>query len=80
MIRSRFISYLEDIFEKGLKPPHTQPFHEIIFFCDVSNIKKQIIGSPRGALHTALSNPINYLQVFIKFYILSTDKDFICNK
>ncbi|CAH0727822.1 unnamed protein product, partial [Brenthis ino] len=62
MIRSRFVSYLEEVFGKGLLPPHTQTFHEILFFSDVSNIKKQIVGSPRGALHTALSNPIYYLQ------------------
>lgn len=65
MIRSRFISYLEEIFIKGLHPPHSQTFHEILFFNDVSNIKKQIVGSPRGAVHTALINPVYYLQVCI---------------
>ncbi|CAH2107349.1 unnamed protein product [Euphydryas editha] len=63
MIRSRFVCYLEEVFAKGLQPPHTQTFHEIIFFSDVSSVKKQIVGSPRGAIHTALSNPIHYLQV-----------------
>ncbi|XP_068630803.1 origin recognition complex subunit 3 [Battus philenor] len=62
MIRSRFVSYLEEVFSKGLLPPHTQTFHEIMFFSDVTNIKKQIVGSPRGALHTALNNPFHYLQ------------------
>ncbi|CAK1604203.1 unnamed protein product [Parnassius mnemosyne] len=62
MIRSRFVNYLEDVFTKGLQPPHTQTFYEIIFFNDVSSVKKQIVGSPRGAIHTALSNPIHYLQ------------------
>ncbi|CAG4937416.1 unnamed protein product [Colias eurytheme] len=62
MIRSRFVSYLEGMFKKGLLPPHTQTFHEIVFFTEVSNVKKQIVGSPRGALHMALSNPSYYLQ------------------
>lgn len=63
MIRCRFVSYLEEMFSKGLQPPHAQPFHEIVFFSDVASVRKQIVGSPRGALHTALSNPVHYLQV-----------------
>ncbi|XP_026729471.1 origin recognition complex subunit 3 [Trichoplusia ni] len=62
MVRSRFVSYLEDMFSKGLQSARTQPFHEILFFTDVSNVRKHIIGSPRGAVHTALSNPVHYLQ------------------
>ncbi|CAH0407752.1 unnamed protein product [Chilo suppressalis] len=62
MIRSRFVSYLEQVFTKGLRPPHSQTFHEIFFFSDVANVRKQIVGSPRGAQHTALSNPVHYLQ------------------
>ncbi|KAM3962283.1 LOW QUALITY PROTEIN: origin recognition complex subunit 3 [Aphomia sociella] len=62
MVRSRFVSYLDEMFSKGLQPPHTQPFHEIFFFNDVASVKKQIVGAPRGALHTALSNPMHYLQ------------------
>lgn len=62
MIQSRFVSYLEEIFSKGLQPPHTQTFNEILFFSDVANVRKQILGSPRGALHMALSNPAHYLK------------------
>ncbi|XP_050663609.1 origin recognition complex subunit 3 isoform X2 [Leptidea sinapis] len=62
MIRSRFVSSMEEIFSKGLQPPHTQTFHEILFFTEVANVKKQIIGSPRGALHMALNNPVHYLK------------------
>lgn len=51
------------MFTKGLQPPRTQTFFEIFFFSDVASVKKQIIGSPRGAVHTALSNPEHYLQV-----------------
>ncbi|KAJ8732734.1 hypothetical protein PYW07_015333 [Mythimna separata] len=62
MVRSRFVSYLEDAFSKGLQPAHAQTFHEVLFFSDVSNVRKHIVGSPRGAVHTALSNPVHYLQ------------------
>ncbi|XP_075970562.1 origin recognition complex subunit 3 [Anticarsia gemmatalis] len=62
MVRCRFVSYLEEVFHKGLQPAHTQTFYEILFFSEVSNVKKHIIGSPRGAVHTALSNPVHYLQ------------------
>ncbi|XP_026328360.1 origin recognition complex subunit 3 [Hyposmocoma kahamanoa] len=62
MIRSRLVSYLEEMFSKGLQPPGQQPFYEILFFSDVASVKKQIVGAPRGALHTALSNPVHYLQ------------------
>ncbi|CAH2075285.1 unnamed protein product, partial [Iphiclides podalirius] len=62
MIRARFVSYLEEVFAKGLQPPHSRTFHEILFFSDVANVKKQIVGSPRGAIHMALSNPVHYLQ------------------
>ncbi|XP_039749028.1 origin recognition complex subunit 3 [Pararge aegeria] len=62
MVRSRFVSYLEEMFAKGLRPPRTQTFHEILFFSDLSSVKKQIVGSPRGALHLALNNPVHYLQ------------------
>lgn len=63
MIRTRFVSYLGEMFAEGLQPPFTQTFHEILFFSDVASVKKQIVGSPRGAVHTALSNPVQYLQV-----------------
>lgn len=62
MVRSRLISYLKDMFSKCLQPPHTQPFHEIFVFDDILSIKKQIIGSSRGAVHMALTNPYAYLQ------------------
>ncbi|KAI8428880.1 hypothetical protein MSG28_007518 [Choristoneura fumiferana] len=65
MIRARFVSYLEEMFAEGLQPPFTQTFHEILFFSDVASVKKQIVGAPRGAVHTALSNPVQYLQIVI---------------
>ncbi|KAJ2946991.1 hypothetical protein O0L34_g16336 [Tuta absoluta] len=62
MVRSRFISYLHEMFAVGLQQPHTRPFHEVLQFHDLAAVKKQVVGSPRGAQHTALANPQLYLQ------------------
>ncbi|XP_049865911.1 origin recognition complex subunit 3 [Pectinophora gossypiella] len=62
MVRSRFVSYLTEVLARGLRPPRSQPLHELLVFADVAAVKKQIVGAPRGALHTALSNPQYYLQ------------------
>lgn len=72
MVRLRFVSYLEEMFNKGLQPPHVQTFHEIVFFSDVASLKNQILGSPRGALHMALSNPTHYLHVSVIKVLKST--------
>lgn len=62
--KEKLFKYLtEDIFRVFLKPVQTQPFHEIFFFKDIQNVKRYIVGSPRAAIHTALTNPISYLQV-----------------
>lgn len=62
--KEKLFKYLtEDIFKVYLKPVQTQPFHEIFFFKDIQNVKRYIVGSPRAAIHTALTNPMTYLQV-----------------
>ncbi|KAJ8732047.1 hypothetical protein PYW08_014777 [Mythimna loreyi] len=62
MVRSRFVSYLEDVFSAGLQPAHAHTFHELLLFGDVSRVRRHVVGAPRGAVHTALSNPVHYLQ------------------
>ncbi|KAH9627623.1 hypothetical protein HF086_010775 [Spodoptera exigua] len=62
MVRSRFVSYLEEMFSKGLLPMQGQAFHEVLAFSDVAAVRKNIVGAPRAAVHTALSNPVHYLQ------------------
>lgn len=63
MVRSRFVSYLEEMFSKGLQSMQGQTFHEVLAFSDVASVRKNIVGAPRAAVHTALSNPVHYLQV-----------------
>lgn len=66
MVRSRFVSYLEEMFGKGLQSMQGQTFHEVLAFSDVASVRKNIVGAPRAAVHTALSNPVHYLQVCFK--------------
>ncbi|TDG43298.1 hypothetical protein AWZ03_010270 [Drosophila navojoa] len=38
------------------------PLHEIYVFSDIATVRRNIIGAPRAALHTALNNPHFYMQ------------------
>ncbi|KAM8711147.1 hypothetical protein ACLKA7_000305 [Drosophila subpalustris] len=38
------------------------PLHELYVFSDISTVRRNIIGAPRAALHTALNNPHFYMQ------------------
>ncbi|KAH8384781.1 hypothetical protein KR093_008289 [Drosophila rubida] len=38
------------------------PLHELFVFSDISTVRRNIIGAPRAALHTALNNPHFYMQ------------------
>ncbi|KAH8372585.1 hypothetical protein KR009_000142, partial [Drosophila setifemur] len=38
------------------------PIHELFVFDDIATVRRNIIGAPRAALHSALNNPHFYLQ------------------
>ncbi|XP_034103832.1 origin recognition complex subunit 3 [Drosophila albomicans] len=38
------------------------PLHELYVFSDIATVRRNIIGAPRAALHTALNNPHFYMQ------------------
>ncbi|XP_063599512.1 origin recognition complex subunit 3-like [Penaeus indicus] len=61
-LRAEFLHCLEDVFITQLQPPVKRPLHEIMFFDCSSTVKRHLIGMPRAALTTALSNPHHYLQ------------------
>ncbi|XP_046979890.1 origin recognition complex subunit 3 isoform X1 [Schistocerca americana] len=62
-IRQKLLVYLtEDAFPALLQPPTSLPLAEVIFFDDVARVKSRIVGAPRGAIHSALSNPSVYLE------------------
>lgn len=57
------LDYLHVMVEKYLRPAHEAPaLHEFFIFSDCSAVKRQILGAPRGDLHTALANSHHYLQ------------------
>lgn len=62
-LRAELLHILEDVFITQLQPPVKRPLHEIQFFDCSSTVKRHLIGMPRAALTTALSNPHHYLQV-----------------
>jgi origin recognition complex subunit 3 len=57
------LKHFQECFARYLAPiQKAPPFIEATVFTDVQSVKRQIIGAPRGTLHTALNNPHNYLQ------------------
>nr|XP_053649620.1 origin recognition complex subunit 3-like [Cherax quadricarinatus] len=61
-LRSEVLQLLINAFEQLLKPVNKQPLHEVLFFDSSSMVKRHLVGMPRAALTTALSNPHHYLQ------------------
>nr|XP_045593094.1 origin recognition complex subunit 3-like [Procambarus clarkii] len=62
LLRSEVLQLLSNVFELHLQPVNKQPLHEILFFESSSSVKQHLVGMPRAALTTALSNPHHYLQ------------------
>lgn len=57
------IDYLNGVFEQYLCPfSKAPPLNELIIFSDCSTVRRQIMGTPRGSVHNALSNPQHYIQ------------------
>ena len=48
---------------KYLIIPQSLVLHEILYYNNANDIRKQINGSPRVTIQKALSNPYHYLQV-----------------
>lgn len=57
------IDFLNGVFEQFLCPLSKAPaLSELIVFSDCAAVRRQIVGTPRGSVHNALSNPQHYLQ------------------
>jgi len=61
-LRTEILQFLETTFKEHLQCPTSRPLHEICFFDSSSSVKRHLVGMPRAALTTALSNPHHYLQ------------------
>lgn len=62
--RQELVKYLQSLLEDKLQEPSTRIYFELFFFDDLI-IKRNILGSHRAAIHTALNNPQKYLLVII---------------
>jgi len=50
------------LFSNHLIPPVSLPLHEIFVFSSLGAVKRHLVGAPRAALHTALTQPGEYLD------------------
>lgn len=60
--RNKIVEMFETLFREFLKSPNMMPLHEGFYYDDVANVKQHVIGNPRGAIQSALSNPSRYLE------------------
>ncbi|EDW79676.1 uncharacterized protein Dwil_GK17892 [Drosophila willistoni] len=60
----RILQHIENqIVLPHLRPlQEAPPLHELFVFSDIATVRRNIIGAPRAALHTALNNPHFYMQ------------------
>jgi len=62
IVRNELLSSLHTILTDLLVPPITLPLHEIYLFSATGSIRRHLVGAPRAALHTALTDPWEYLE------------------
>ncbi|KAK3739946.1 hypothetical protein QZH41_012795 [Actinostola sp. cb2023] len=61
-LRQEVVSYLDQLFRKYLRCPLNLPLHEVMYFNSVQSVKQHLIGMPRVAIQTALTDPHHYLE------------------
>jgi len=62
IVRNELLTSLHTIITDLLLPPITLPLHEIYLFSATGAIRRHLVGAPRAALHTALTDPWEYLE------------------
>jgi len=62
MVRTEVINALHEALKQHLKSPTYRPLHEILVFSATPVIRRHLVGAPRAALHTALTDPYQYLE------------------
>ncbi|XP_023347361.1 origin recognition complex subunit 3-like [Eurytemora carolleeae] len=62
LLRSELMTLLHQTFKDYLQPPTVKPLHEIFFFTATATVRRHLVGAPRAALHTALTDPYLYLE------------------
>jgi len=62
IVRNDLLTILHTILTDLLLPPVALPLHEIYLFSATGAIRRHLVGAPRAALHTALTDPWEYLE------------------
>lgn len=62
LVRTEVINALHEALKQHLKSPTFRPLHEILVFSATPVIRRHLVGAPRAALHTALTDPYQYLE------------------
>lgn len=61
-LRQKTIDAMDEMFRRVLTCPRNMPLHEVIYYDKLQDTRKHLVGMPRIAIQTALSNPQHYLQ------------------
>ncbi|XP_032238004.2 origin recognition complex subunit 3 isoform X2 [Nematostella vectensis] len=61
-LRQKTVDYMDSLFRKHLRSPQSLPLHEVMYFDKLHKVKEHLIGMPRAAIQTALSDPRHYLK------------------
>ena len=62
LVRTDLLSSLHSAFTELLVPPTTLTLHEMFVFSVPGAVRRHLVGTPRAALHTALTDPWEYLD------------------
>lgn len=62
LLRSDLLTHLLNVFQEYLVPPAMFPLHEVTTFTSLAAVKRHLVGAPRAAVHTALTQPGEYLD------------------
>ena len=55
LLRAEVVSLLLGALQQHLVPPSSLPLHEVTTFTSLAAVKRHLVGAPRAALHTALT-------------------------
>jgi len=62
IIRNEMLNSFNSAFNDLLLPPSELPLNEIFLFSAPGAVRRHLVGAPRAALHTALTDPWEYLD------------------
>jgi len=61
-LRSTILESMQSLLASHLLPPSSLPLAELFTFSSLAGVKRHLVGAPRAATHTALTQPGEYLE------------------